>query len=60
MLVKARGSWFISMICIISMLGTKLKDFNAAIANFQPDIEAVRREVEEYAKQLKKMNKAET
>mgnify|MGYP002775728862 FL=1 len=52
MLVKARGSWFISMICIISMLGTKLKDFNAAIANFQPDIEAVRREVEEYAKQF--------
>ena len=34
------------------MLGTKLKDFNAAIANFQPDIEAVRREVEEYAKQF--------
>ena len=28
MLVKARGSWFISMICIISMLGTKLKDCN--------------------------------
>ena len=52
MLVKAQGLWFITMICIISMLGTKLKDFNATIANFQPDIEALRREVEEYAKQF--------
>ena len=32
--------------------GTKLKDFNATIDNFQSEIEALRHNVEEYAKQF--------
>jgi glycine hydroxymethyltransferase len=34
------------------MAGTKLKDFNATIGNFQSDIEALRHKVEGYAKEF--------